>query len=191
LTNAIILHGRPDRTEYFDPAAPSMSNAHWLPWLQGQLLKASIDAATPEVPHSYALDWDAWQREVERFDIGPQTTLIGHSTGAGFFVKYLSLHRELRVGRLVLVAPWIDPFAKHPEAFFKNFEIDPHLVQRTAGLTIFHSDNDQKDIQKTVEILREKLKPVTYREFHDYGHFCFEDMKATEFPELLAEVLRG
>jgi predicted alpha/beta hydrolase family esterase len=188
LKNAIILHGRPDRAEYYDPAAPSMSNAHWLPWLQGQLLKADIDAATPEVPHSYVLDWERWQVEVERFDIGPQTILVGHSTGAGFLVKYLSVHTEITVGKVVLVAPWIDPFQKHSEGFF-NFEIDPGLVKRTAGLTVFDSDNDQEDIRRSVEILRAKLDGLKYREFHDYGHFCLEDMKTVEFPELLAEVL--
>jgi predicted alpha/beta hydrolase family esterase len=187
--NAVILHGRPDRTEYFDPAAPSMSNAHWLPWLQGQLLKADIDAATPEVPHSYDLNWKTWQREVERFDIGPQTILVGHSTGGGFLVKYLSIKKELSVGKVVLVAPWLDPFQEHVPDFFNDFEIAPDLVQRTAGLTIFHSDNDQKGVQGSVDILREKLDRLKYREFHNHGHFCSEDLKTTEFPELLAEVL--
>ena len=43
--NAVILHGQPSREEYYDPNAPSMSNAHWLPWLQAQLLK--IDNSPP------------------------------------------------------------------------------------------------------------------------------------------------
>jgi hypothetical protein len=34
--NAIIVHGCPDREEYYDPAAPSASNHHWLPWLANQ-----------------------------------------------------------------------------------------------------------------------------------------------------------
>jgi len=41
-------------------------------------------------------------------------------------------------------------------------------------------------IQKTVQVLREKLPGHTYREFHKYGHFCVDDMPA-EFPELLDE----
>ncbi len=39
MKNAIILHGQPSRGEYYNIEMPSMSNAHWIPWLQGQLLK--------------------------------------------------------------------------------------------------------------------------------------------------------
>lgn len=31
---AIILHGMPDKEEYYDPANPSQSNRHRIPWLQ-------------------------------------------------------------------------------------------------------------------------------------------------------------
>ena len=33
MKNAIILHGGPSKTEYYDPEAPSMSNINWTPWL--------------------------------------------------------------------------------------------------------------------------------------------------------------
>ncbi len=157
--------------------------------MQRQLLKHEISAATPEVPHSFDRNWEVWNREVERFDIGPETILIGHSTGAGFFVKYLSIHKRLMVDKVILVAPWLDPDREHTKNFFDDFDIDPDLVSRTAGITIFNSDNDQKSVQKTVKILRDKVKNIKYREFHNYGHFCIEDMKTTEFPELLNEVL--
>lgn len=189
MKNAIVLHGGPSKEEYYDPKTPSESNAHWLPWLQGQLLKAEIATATPEVPHAFDRHWQTWQTEVTRFDITPETILVGHSTGAGFFVKYLSIHPEITVGKVVLVAPWLDPYHEKTKNFFDDFEIDPHLVDRTAGITIINSDNDQESVQKTVEILRQKIKGVKYKEFHNYGHFCIEDMKTTEFPELLEEVL--
>lgn len=38
MKNAIILHGGPDKEEYYDPKARSMSNSHWIPWLQAQQL---------------------------------------------------------------------------------------------------------------------------------------------------------
>ena len=53
MKNAIILYGGPDKKESYAPKAPSMSNAHWLPWLQGQLLKNEITASTPEVPYAF------------------------------------------------------------------------------------------------------------------------------------------
>jgi hypothetical protein len=84
MKNAIILHGGPDKDEYYRANEPSESNKHWIPWLQAQLLKKEIAAATPEIPRSYDRNWLTWHKEVERFDITPETILVGHSTGAGF-----------------------------------------------------------------------------------------------------------
>lgn len=142
MKNAIILHGGPSKKEYYDPDEPSMSNAHWIPWLQAQLLKQDIPTATPEVPRSYDRNWKVWLKEVERFDIGPETILIGHSTGAGFWIKYLSINKTLKVGKVILVAPWLDPDREHTKDFFDDFEIDPSFPSRTNGITIFCSDND-------------------------------------------------
>ncbi len=187
MKNAIILHGGPSKKEYYDPDAPSMSNAHWIPWLQAQLLKADIPTATPEVPWSFDRNWKVWQKEVERYDIGPETILIGHSTGAGFFIKYLSINKNLKVGKVVLVAPWLDPDREHTKNFFDDFEIDPEFPSRTGGVAIFNSDNDQDSVQKTVKIVRDTVKNIKYVEFHNYGHFIYEDMKTLKFPELLEE----
>jgi len=190
MKNAILLHGGPSREEYYDPNAPSMSNCHWFPWLQAQLLKKEVHAQTPEVFRSFERNWDTWRHEVERFEITSETMLVGHSTGAGFFIKYLSTNPQLRVGKVVLVAPWLDPEGKLDTPFFTDFNIDPDLVKRTGGVTVFESDNDQPDIQKTIERLHHELKGAHYQTFHNYGHFCFQDMHTVEFPELLTELLR-
>ena len=187
--NAIILHGKPTRDEYYDPANPSESNSHWLPWLQKRLLMHDVPAATPEVPLSFDPQWKAWVREIERFDITPQTALVGHSCGGGFWVRYLSEHPELQVGKVVLVAPWLDPDGDETGDFF-HFDIDPALVARTAGITIFNSDNDMGNVHKSVATLRGRIEGVQYREFHGMGHFVMESMGTTEFPALLEELLR-
>lgn len=189
MRNAIILHGGPSKEEYYDLNAPSMSNSHWIPWLQGQLLKHNIPAATPEVPNSFDRIWAIWNKEVERFDIGPETILVGHSTGAGFIIKYLSIHKDLSVNKVVLVAPWLDPYKEHTRNFFDDFEIDPNFVNRTKETFVLYSDNDQDSVQETVRIVREKAKGVQYKEFHNYGHFCYGDLKSDKFPELLEIVL--
>jgi uncharacterized protein len=188
MTNAIILHGMPSKEQYFKRNLLSMSNLHWLPWLQSQLMKAGIKADTPEVPESYKPDWKTWVREVERFDINQETVLIGHSCGGGFWVRYLSERPELKVGRVVLVAPWIDPDGDETGSFFK-FSIDPKLAKRTQGISIFHSDNDMGNIHKSVAVLRDTIEDVEYREFNKYGHFLKSDMKTEEFPELLDEII--
>ncbi|MGB4759194.1 MAG: alpha/beta hydrolase [Candidatus Saccharimonadales bacterium] len=189
MKNAIILHGTCSKRYYYDPATPSMSNSNWTPWLQKQLLAHDINASTPEVPHAYILDYEIWKREVERFEIGPETILVGHSTGGGFWVRYLSDHPELQVGRVVLVAPWFDP-ANIKKSDFFEFAFDTDIASRTQGLVIFNSDNDHPGIHWSVEMLRQTQKTFDEREFHNYGHFCLHDMKTEAFPELLAEILR-
>lgn len=189
MKNAIILHGAPGKEEYYHPKAPSMSNSHWIPWLQGQLLKHDIAAATPEVPRSYERQYETWITEIERFEMTPETILVGHSTGCGIFIKYLSLHPQIKVGKVILVAPYLDPDQVHHKSFMNDFEIDQNLTYRTHGITIFNSDNDQTSIQKSVELLRQKIPGIKYREFHHYGHFLYEHMYAAEFPELLEEIL--
>jgi hypothetical protein len=52
------------------------------------------------------------------------------------------------------------------------------------------SDDDQKSVLQTVEILRKQVVGIQFTEFHNYGHFCFDDMKTVEFPELLNHILK-
>lgn len=179
MNTAILLHGKPGKDEYYNPTIPSASNFHWFPWLQKQLLIHGIAAQTPEVPNS-------WKPEYET--ITSETILVGHSCGAGFIVRWLSEHKDVIVGKVVLVAPWLDPNRKDTTDFF-DFTIDPQLVNRTAGITIFHSDNDMASIHKSVTIIRDTIKDVVYREFHNYGHFCIGDMGTSQFSELLEELL--
>jgi predicted alpha/beta hydrolase family esterase len=188
MKNAIILHGKPSKDEYYEPKAPSMSNAHWIPWLQGQLLKHDIPAATPEVSNSFQPEWQLWCKEVERFDITPETILVGHSCGAGFWLRWLSEHSDTKVGKVILVAPSLG-HGWDGDYFFEHFKLDTGLVARTKGLTIFNSDDDHQNIHEAVKEIREKLPHVRYREFHHYRHFTIESMHTPDFPELLAEAL--
>ncbi len=189
MKNAIILHGRPSKEEYYNPDRPSPSNCHWLPWLQAKLLKKDIAAATPEVPFAFEPLWERWVKEVERFDINQDTILVGHSCGGGFWLRYLSEHKNLKVGKVVLVAPWIDVEQEDPNHFFE-FKIDKDLVNRTGGVTIFHSDDDHKIVQTSVKKLQNELKNFKLQSFHDYGHFTYGSMKTVEFPELLEGCLK-
>lgn len=80
-------------------------------------------------------------------------------------------------------------FSAHTKHFFDDFTIDPDIVSRTKGITVFYSDNDQQSVLKTVTILRQKTHGITFKEFHNYGHFIYEDMHTVEFPELLREIV--
>ncbi len=185
MKNAILVPGRPDKDQHYDPSLPSNSQDYWFAWLQRQLILKDIHAVSTEPPFPFRPRYDEWKKEFERFDITPETILVGHSCGGGFLVRYLSEHKDLKVGKVVLVAPWTNPdnYEVSDTADFFDFEIDPDFPSRTAGTVVFISSNDEPSVVKTVDILKEKVHGISYREYTDRGHF-----KDKEFPELLKEV---
>ncbi|MFY9228525.1 MAG: alpha/beta hydrolase [Candidatus Microsaccharimonas sp.] len=188
MRNTIILHGLPSRKEYYSEEYPSASNSHWLPWLQKHLLINDIKADTPEIPNVYEPKYEVFVKEIERFDITPNTTLVGHSMGAGFWIRYLTEHPELKVDKVVLVAPWLNLDHKYDFNFF-DFVIDQTITQRVNELVIFSSDNDDIGVRDTVEFLKQKLPDTKVNDFHEYGHFTLRSMKTDAFPELLEAIL--
>lgn len=189
MKNAVILHGRPGRDEYYDASFPSANNSHWIPWLQKQLLINDIYAQTPEIPKAFNSSYEVWKKEFERFDISDSTLLVGHSKGAGFIVRWLSENSNLKVGKIFLVAPYIDPDKEEGGDFF-NFEIDNELTSRTAGLSIFNSLDDMTSVTKSVQILRDSIRDTNYIEFANYGHFTRRGLGKVDFPELLELILK-
>lgn len=189
MKTAIILHGRPTRAQYFDPETPSESNLHWLPWLQNQLIINGVLTQTPEINEPYSPKYENWAAEIERYKPDGDTILVGHSCGGGMIVQWLSKNPGAKVGKVVLVAPWIDIEKNDWPAF--DFLLDEKLADRTAGVNIFHSLDDSPEIHSSVAELRKKLEDVHYTEFIDYGHFTQNGMKGrTDFPELLEECIK-
>lgn len=186
MKNAVLIHGKPGREEYYDPEVPSASNFHWFPWLQKQLLVRDIAAQTPEIPNCWDPQYPIWQKEFERYDITPDTLLVGHSCGGGFIVRWLSEHKDAKVGKVVLVAPSLGLDWEAGDFF--DFEIDPNLAARTKGLIIFGSDNDRPALKEAIATFRNKIKNAHYREFSGYRHFTLESMGTDKFPELLDEL---
>jgi uncharacterized protein len=192
MKTAILVPGRPDKEEYYDPKYPSNSNNHWFPWLTKQLMMNDIHTVAIEPPKPWQPRYDVWKREFERFDIDSDTILVGHSCGGGFLVRYLSEHKDLKVGKVVLVAPWINPdnYEVSDTADFFDFQIDPDFPTRTEGITVFISSDDEPSVVETVGILKEKVKNIELKEYKDKGHFTSETLGTEEFPELLAVILR-
>jgi predicted alpha/beta hydrolase family esterase len=184
MKRAILVHGRPDKEEYFDSTKPAPSNSHWFPWVQRQLLLKGILAQTPEMPDASEPNYEKWKQTFEQFKIDEETILIGHSCGGGFIVRWLS-ENKIKVGKVILVAPWLDPEHNNIDPAFFRFDIDPELASRTAGVTVMYSTDDYPDVLESVEILRAQIKNVVFQEFTDKGHFVIEDMKTEAFPELV------
>lgn len=186
MNSAILVHGTCDKEEYFSDKFPSLSNSHWLPWLQKQLLIKNIFTQTPEMPDAYAPVYEKWKEEFERFTVDEDTILVGHSCGGGFLVRWLS-ENKVAIKKLVLVAPWLDPEGKKDPTFFE-FTIDPSMCSRFP-IDIFISDDDHSSIHTSISMMRKVWPQVIMHEFKGKGHFTYEEMKTTEFPELRDAIL--
>ena len=187
MRNAVIVHGTPERDEFFDLASPSPSNAHWLPWLQKQMVMADYLVDTPEMPRAYAPDYPLWKRVFERYEINSDSVLVGHSCGGGFLLRWLS-ETDAAPKRVVLVAPWLDPFGGTCPDFFR-FEIDRGLCRRTE-MHLFESDNDMGSVIESVRRIRVALPDIHYRLIPNAGHFCVKDFGTDKFPVLAELALR-
>lgn len=187
MKTAIILHGMPSKESYLARGG-KVAHYHWRPWLKEQLEARGIEVATPEMPIPYEPDYQTWSAVFEQFPINEETILVGHSCGGGFLVRWLSEHK-IKVGKVVLVAPWVDPHGKFAPNMFKDLQIDSRIPERTAGMTMFCSTDDEPEELESFAILKEKLPTMVVKQYTDKGHFTIDDMKTTEFPDLLQAIL--
>lgn len=183
MKTAIIIHGMPSKEEYYDPSRRSASRHHFIPWMQRQLILKDILTQTPEMPEPYNPDYQKLSSVFEQFKVDKDTLLIGHSCGAGFLVRYLSEHK-LEVGKVILVAPWLDPTSELQSKMF-SFEIDENLKKRCEDVVMMYSTDDDVEVLSSVDLLKEKIKDINIKEFTDKGHFTYGEMGTAEFPELL------
>lgn len=190
MKTAILIHGWAQKTKAYDAKYPTPSNSYWFPWLSKQLMLRDIHAVAIEMPRSFYPEYAVWKKEFERFDLDPETILVGHSCGGGFIIRWLSEHKDVRVDKVILVAPWVgnDPDQPFDDTFFR-FEWDENLADRTTKLIVFNSTNDVKPVQDSLKVITKKLKGVHLIELQDKGHFTLNGMGTVEFPELLAECL--
>jgi predicted alpha/beta hydrolase family esterase len=177
MKEAIIVHGSPDRAEYFAPEFPSPSAFHWFPWLQKQFQMAGVLAQVPSMPAPYDAKYSEWEELFSRLVSPRLEYAVGHSSGGGFLIKYMQAHR-LPLKKLVLVAPWLDPDGEFGQEW--RTELDPRALDSAAETHLFISDDDDAaELDSANRLLAAYPKIIEHR-FTDRGHFV--GMPA--FPEL-------
>lgn len=187
MKTAIILHGMPSKESYLRVDREAQSNSHWLPWIQQQLLVNGVLAQTPELPEPYEPVYESWQSVFEKFDINEDTILIGHSCGAGFLIRWLT-ENKVKVGKVVLVAPWMDPHRQLKSGFY-DFEIDAGISERVKSVTVFISEDDDQEMHATVQLLEKHVPKIETIRMNGKGHFTLGGMGTKEFPELKTVLL--
>src|SRR5262249_46975692 len=140
MKTAIIVHGMPSKEEYLKEGTAAKN--WWFPWLVDELKKSGIDAHAPEMPEPYAPDYEKWRAVFEQFPINEDTILVGHSAGGGFLARWLS-ENKVKVGKVALVAPWIDPTHAWAPKMFNDLQIDPEVASRTQGMFDLYSTDDE------------------------------------------------
>lgn len=188
MNNAILVHGWSDLAKINDPMRPTPSNGSWLPWLTKQLFMKKIFTVAIEMPIADLPIYEDWKKEFERYDVGPETTLVGHSCGAGFLVRWLGENPHIKIDKLILVAPSLG-LSWEDRSFF-DFEIDPELHNRVEKISIFVANDDRDVIQEAVKVYQTKIPSSKTIILEKGGHLTFSDMQTEEFPELLQEILR-
>lgn len=184
--NVYLLHGCCDKDEFNDLSVPSGSNFHWFPWLQKQLIVQGYNCQTPEFPTPYKPSYHRWKEIFDCFPIDEQTTLVGHSCGGGFLLRYLA-DTQQGIKKLILVAPWLDPHKKVGD--FLQFDLPPALANQIGAIDVFYStDEPVTGVKESVEKIRQTYSKTIYHEFTGQGHFCLSTMKTDAFPELLQAI---
>jgi predicted alpha/beta hydrolase family esterase len=189
MKTAILIHGWAYKDEFYDEKFPTSSNSHWFPWVSKQLMIRGVHVVAIEMPNSFYPEYSIWKKEFERFEIGEDTILVGHSCGGGFLIRWLS-ENKIKVGKVILVAPWVgnDPDQPFDKSFFE-FEWDKDIAERTSGLALINSTNDDPVIHESVDLIKSKVTNVKYIDLENKGHFTLYGMGTVEFPELLQELL--
>ncbi len=186
MANAIICHGVKFK-DAFDKMQIPFCASYWYPWLQQKLILAGVPTQVPSFTNSwlparnYAADVDILSRQ----QIDADTIMIGHSCGGGLLVKYLSENPGIKIGHLVLVAPWIDAQHMFPQ-YFNNFEPDPKLPGRVGTMDLFYSSDDHYGdmIIQGCKKLESVYPDMHVHKFHDRSHFSGDARQFTDLWDL-------
>lgn len=187
MKTAVIVHGMPLKEEYYNPDSPAQSNKHWIPWVQRQLILKGVLAQALEMPEPYEPVYQKWLSVFEQMKIDEETILIGHSLGGGFLIRWLSENKQ-KVGKVILVAPFLDPDGDEIKSDFFHFEIDPEMALRVAGIINLVSPEDDREILDSVKMIEDKVAGVKTVSLPGKGHFILSHMKTEQFPELMKEL---
>ncbi|KKU10365.1 MAG: hypothetical protein UX61_C0014G0007 [Parcubacteria group bacterium GW2011_GWA2_46_7] len=89
------------------------------------------------MPNPWAPDYRAFRSEFEKYSVSENTTLVGHSCGCAFLVRWLGDSKQ-RIKKLILVAPWkIPDSGDEGKKQFYEYPIDESIKDRVQEIVMF------------------------------------------------------
>lgn len=161
----------------------------WYPYVKKALEESGIEVVAKNMPDPELGSMKYWLPFIEKeIGEGPDTILVGHSTGAVAIMRYLETHRIL--GAVLVGACYTDlGYESERLSGYYDKEWKWGLMGGNAKWIIqFASLNDPYIPIAEARFIRDKLR-TRYYEYPDQGHFS-DDVHKTEFPELIDAVKR-
>lgn len=161
-------------------------------WKDGfeKKLEKKFEIFTPKMPNKQNAkytEWKIWFEKLVPF-LKNDVTLIGHSLGGLFLVKYLSESLfPKKIKALILIsAPYTGKGNKYniglDYSFNDNFK---KIISQAKKVFIFHSTDDKVVPFSDFEIYKKNLPNASFKTFKNKGHFSGD-----KFPELI-KVVKG
>ena len=188
-SNCIIIHGCPSDIEKVMNPETRTYDKHWIPWLKQNLIALGIETETPLLPDPWEPNYQKFKTEFEKYNVGENTILVGHSCGSAFLVRWLG-ETKRKILKLILVAPWKipdkdDEFRKE----FYTYPIDESIKSRVSEIVMFTADDEEDEGKESLKIFHQALGGAVI-ELRGHGHYTLGDMGTEEFPELLEKIVR-
>ena len=171
----------------------------WYPWLRDKLKENNFEAFLPEMPNTEAPKIEEWIPFLDNLakNLNENTHFVGHSVGCQAILRFLETKNNVQVGKIILVAPWMEldektieeegeevkeiakPWMETPINFEKIKKMSDNFV------AIF-SNNDPYVKLSNKDLFKEKLNAkIVIKE--NEGHFT-EDDNCKELDEVLNEL---
>lgn len=129
--NAILLHG-----------SGSTPEDYWFPYIQKRLERQGCAVWAPQLPEPKRPDLSVQLPFVmNKAELTPETTLIGHSAGCPLILSMLERIAE-PVDQVILVAGFCSPLPGGGGRILQPSYDWQHIRQQARSFTFIHSDND-------------------------------------------------
>lgn len=71
-----------------------IQDKYWISWLKEELLARGIKTEAPLMPNPWAPDYEKYKVEFEKYEVGENTILVGHSLWFLFFSSLAWRNKE-------------------------------------------------------------------------------------------------